>query len=405
MLNIDKDHALLSASGSHKWLICTPSARLEEGFENKTSDYMAEGTLAHAIAELKVKNYFLDPMGKRKFSSEMKKLQKSEFYSDEMQVHTDTYLDYLKEIALKSNVKPNVTVELKIDYSKYAKDGFGTADCLMVMRNELHIIDFKYGKGVPVSAEDNPQLKLYALGALEKYKIVYPVENVHLHIVQPRLNNISEYELSRVDLEKWGNDVVIPAANKAYMGIGDFVPGEHCRFCKAKGCCATRANKNLRAIEDFKPLDYDKKAQHTELASVAKGIINSSELGTILTQISDVDSWIKDLKAYALDSILKGNDIKGWKAVEGKSNRTITDVDKAFEVIKDYGVDEALLYEKKPLGITELEKLLTKKTFNDLIGDYIEKPKGAPTLAPISDKRENYKLSSAKEDFAESEEK
>ncbi len=405
MLNIDKDHALLSASGSHKWLVCPPSARLEEGFENKTSDYMAEGTLAHAIAELKVKNYFLDPMGKRKFNSEMKKLQKSEFYNEEMQAHTDTYLDYLKELALKSNIKPSVAVELKIDYSKYAKEGFGTADCLMVMGNELHIIDFKYGKGVPVSAEDNPQLKLYALGALEKYKIVYPIMHIYLHIVQPRLSNISNYTLLRAELEQWGNDVVIPAANKAYMGLGEFAPGEHCRFCKAKGCCSARATKNLRAIEDFKPVDYDKKEQHTKLSSVAKSIIDSSELGTILSQISDVDSWIKDLKAYALEEILKGNEIKGWKAVEGKSNRVITDTDKAFEVIKDYGVDEALLFERKPLGITELEKLLTKKTFNDLIGDFIEKPKGAPTLAPISDKRESYKLSSAKEDFAESEEK
>ncbi len=405
MPGADKDHALLSASGSHKWLVCSPSARLEEGFENKTSSYMAEGTLAHAIAELKVKNYFLDPMGKRKFNSEMKKLQKSEFYNEEMQGYTDTYLDYLKELALKSNIKPSVAVEVKIDYSKYAKEGFGTADCIMAMGNELHIIDFKYGKGVPVSAEDNPQLKLYALGALEKYKIIYPIMHIVLHIVQPRLDNISNYTLLRAELEQWGNDIVIPAANKAYMGLGEFTPGEHCRFCKAKGCCSARAEKNLRAIEDFKPIDYGPKKQHTELESVAKGILDNSEIGIILSQIEDVDSWVKDLKSYALEAILQGADIKGWKAVEGKSNRAITDVDKAFEVIKDYGVDEALLYERKPLTITALEKLLTKKTFNDLIGDYIEKPKGAPTLAPVSDKRESYKLSSAKEDFAESEEK
>ena len=405
MPGADKDHALLSASGSHKWLVCSPSARLEEGFENKTSSYMAEGTLAHAIAELKVKNYFLDPMGKRKFNSEMKKLQKSEFYNEEMQGYTDTYLDYLKELALKSNIKPSVAVEVKIDYSKYAKEGFGTADCIMVMGNELHIIDFKYGKGVPVSAEDNPQLKLYALGALEKYKIIYPIMHITLHIVQPRLDNISNYTLLRAELVQWGNNIVIPAANKAYMGLGEFAPGEHCRFCKAKGCCSARATKNLRAIEDFKPADYDPKKQHTELESVAKGILDNSEIGIILSQIEDVDRWVKDLKSYALEVILQGADIKGWKAVEGKSNSVITDVDKAFEVIKDYGVDEALLYERKPLTITALEKLLTKKTFNDLIGDYIEKPKGAPTLAPVSDKRESYKLSSAKEDFAESEEK
>lgn len=404
MLNIDKDHALLSASSSHKWLECTPSVRLEEGFENKSSDYMEEGTLAHAIAELKARNYFLGPMTKRKFNSEMKKLQQKEHYNEEMQGYTDSYLDYLKEIALKSTIQPTVVVEMKVDYSKYAKEGFGTADCLMIMGNELHVIDFKYGKGVPVFAEENPQLKLYALGALEKYKIIYQINDVYLHIVQPRIDNFSQYKLNRTDLENWGDTVVIPAANKAYLGIGDFVPGEYCRFCKAKGCCSARAIKNLKAIDDFKPVEYDKKQRHTELSTIAKGILSNNEIGTILNQISDVDSWIKDLKSYALEAILQGKEVKGWKAVEGKSNRKIVDIDKAFEVLKDYGIEEALLYEKKPLSITELEKVLTKKKFNDLIGDFIEKPKGAPTLAPESDKRESYKLSSAKEDFAEREE-
>lgn len=404
MLNIDKEHAVLSASSAHKWIICPPSVRLEEQFEDKTSDYAEEGTLAHAVAELKARNYFLETMTKRKFNSEMKKLEQNERYSEEMQGYTDIYLDYLKEISLKSKIRPNVAIELKVDYSKYAKEGFGTADCTMCINDELHIIDFKYGKGVPVSAEENPQLKLYALGALDKYKIIYSIQKIILHIVQPRLNNISEYELNRADLEFWGENVVKPAATKAYMGIGEFAPGEHCRFCKAKGCCIARANKNLKAIEDFKPLDYDKKEKKDNLNKLVKNILTDSEIGTVLTEIEDVENWVKDIKSYALSQILKGCAIKGWKAVEGKSNRVITDIDKAFDVIKDYGIDEALLYEKKPLSITELEKLLTKKTFEELIGDFIKKPKGAPTLAPVSDKRESYKLSSAKEDFAESEE-
>lgn len=404
MLNIDKEHALLSASGAHKWLNCPPSVRLEENFENKTSSYAEEGTLAHGIAELKARNYFIEPMTKRKFNSEMKKLQQGEHYNEEMQGYTDTYLDYLKEIALKSSARPTVVVEMKVDYSKYAKEGFGTADCIMLMKDELHIVDFKYGKGVEVSAEENPQLKLYALGALEKYKIIYPITKVYLHIVQPRINNFSQYELERVELEKWGQDIVIPAANKAYLGIGEFIPGEYCRFCKAKGCCIARANRNLKAIEDFKPVDYSSKTKKDTVAKVAKGILTNEEIGLILTQVKDVDIWIKDLKEFALDSILKGYELIGWKAVEGKANRVITDIDKAFQVIKDYGIDESLLYERKPLSITELEKLLTKKTFNELIGDFVEKPKGAPTLAPISDKRESYKLNSAKDDFAEREE-
>lgn len=404
MLNIEKEHALLSASNSHKWLVCTPSVRLEEQFENKTSDYMEEGTLAHGIAELKARNYFLEPMTKRKFNSEMKKLQQNKFYSEEMQGYTDSYIDYLKEKALKSGIRPSVSIEVKVDYSRFAKEGFGTADCVMLVEEDLYIIDFKYGKGVPVYADNNPQLKLYALGAVDKYSFIYPIKNIHLCIFQPRLDSISEYDLTKDELLNWGKNVVIPAAEKAYLGVGDYVPGEHCKFCKAKGCCVARAEKNLKAIEDFKPVDYNKNEKKYSLDRVAKGILENNEIGVILDQISDVDSWIKDLKTYALNCILKGDEIKGWKAVEGKSNRIINDIDKAFKIIVDYGFDEAMLYEKKPLSITELEKLLTKKKFNELIGDYIEKPKGAPTLAPETDKRESYKKSSAKEDFAEKEE-
>lgn len=399
-----EEHALLSASGSHKWLVCTPSVRLEEQFENKTSSYMAEGTLAHAICELKARNYFLGPMTKRKFNSEMKKLKQDENYQDEMEGYTDVYIDHLKEIALRSNVMPTVAIEMKVDYSKYAKDGFGTADCIMVVGNRLYVIDFKYGKGVEVSAEENSQLKLYALGALEKYKIIYPIKHICLCIIQPRLGKISEYELKREDLEDWGKNVVIPASEKAFLGLGEYVPGEHCRFCKAKGCCNARASKNLKAIEDFKPVEYDKKQNNTTLEKVAKGILTNNEIGTILSQITDVENWVKDVRSYALDCILKGENVEGWKAVAGRSNRVLVDQDKAFKVITDYGIDEALLYQRKPLTITELEKLLGKKEFENLVGDFVEKPKGAPTLAPISDKRENYKLSSAKEDFAEREE-
>lgn len=397
-----EEHAILSASGAHKWLVCPPSVRLEQQFENKTSEYMAEGTLAHAICELKARNYFLEPMTKRKFNSEMKKLKADENYKDEMEGYTEVYLDYLKEVAMRSGVMPTVAIEMKVDYSKYAKDGFGTADCLILVQKDLYVFDFKYGKGVPVSSEENPQLKLYALGALEVYKWIYPIETIHLCIVQPRLDNISEYVLSRESLEKWGNEVVMPAAEKAYLGLGEYMPGEHCRFCKAKGACSARADKNLKAIEDFKPLDYNKNQKNTSLDKVAKGILTINEVGTILSQITDVESWVKDLKSYALDCILKGEKINGWKVVAGRSNRVITDIDKAFKVLVDNGTEEALLYERKPLTLTELEKLLGKKEFEKLLSDFIEKPKGAPTLAPENDKRENYKLSSAKEDFAES---
>lgn len=399
-MNVEKEHALLSASNSHKWLVCTPSVRTEEQFGDKTSEYMQEGTLAHTIAELKARNYF-ETMTKRKYNSEMKKLQANELYQEEMQGYTDIYLDFLKELALKTSVRPLVNIETKVDYGAYAKDGFGTADCIMLTPEDLYIIDFKYGKGVPVSSEDNPQLKLYALGALEKYKMIYTIKNIHLCIVQPRLNNISTFDLSRESLDKWGTDIVIPQAQKAYLGIGDFVPGEHCKFCKAKAVCVARSTKNLKAIEDFKPVEYDSKSKNDTLDKVAKNVLTNEEVGLILDQVQDVESWVKDLKSYALNSILKGEKIQGWKAVEGRSIRQITDIDKAFKVITEYGVDEALLYERKPINLTELEKLLGKKDFEALIGDYVVKPKGAPALAPVADRRAEYKVSSAKEDFAE----
>ncbi len=379
----EKNHALLSASGSHKWLVCTPSARLEEKFENKTSEYMEEGTLAHEIAEFKLRNYFFDGMTKRKYSSQMKKFEQREHYNSEMQGCTDDYLDYVKDLALQTAVKPFVAIEQQIDYSMYAPEGFGTADFLMIAGNTLYIVDYKHGKGVPVSAENNPQMKLYALGALAQFGILYPISKVKMTIFQPRLDNISEFEMPAGELQMWGNTVVKVQAEKAFKGEGDYVQGEHCRFCKAKGNCRFRAEENLKKYEQLKN----------------SAILTNTELGEVLLNVDGLDAWIKDLKTEALNQILKGNEVAGWKAVEGKSNRVITDIDKAFEILKENGVDEALLYERKPLGLTALEKLVTKKKFNDLIGNYIEKPKGAPTLAKAMDKREEYKRSSAEEDF------
>lgn len=379
----EKEHALLSASSSHKWLVCTPSARLEERFENKTSEYMEEGTLAHEIAEFKLRNYFFDGMTKRKYNSQMKKFEQREHYNPEIQGYTDDYLDYVKGLALQTAVKPFVAIEQTIDYSVYAPEGFGTADFLMIAGNTLHIVDFKYGKGVPVSAENNPQMKLYALGALAQFGIIYSISRVKMTIFQPRLDNISEFEMPAGELQMWGNTVVKAQAEKAFKGEGDYVQGEHCRFCRAKGTCRFRSEANLKTYEETK----------------STPILSNKELGEVLLKIEGLDSWLKDLKTEALNQLLQGNDVEGWKAVEGKSNRTITDVDKAFEILKENGIDEALLYERKPLGLTALEKLVSKKKFNELVGNYIEKPKGAPTLAKATDKREIYKRSSAEEDF------
>ena len=379
----EKKHALLSASSSHKWLVCPPSAKLEEQFENKTSPYMAEGTLAHEIAEFKARNYFLGGITKRSYNAQMKKFEKEEYYDKEMQAHTDTYLEYLKGLALQTSTKPFVAIEQVVDYSKYVPEGFGTADFLMIYGDTLHIIDFKYGKGKLVEADDNPQMKLYALGALEQFKMLYPITKIKMSIVQPRKDNISEFEMPAGMLEMWGNTVVKTQAEKAFKGEGEFTPGEHCWACKAKGVCRARNDKNLQAYEE---------AKNT-------AILTNAELGQVLLKTEGLADWVKDLENTALEQILAGNEVEGWKAVEGRSNRKITDIDKAFEILAANGIEEALLYERKPIGLTELEKVVGKKKLTQAIGDYIEKPKGAPALAKASDKRENYKRSSAEEDF------
>lgn len=381
----EKEHALLSASSAHKWLECTPSVRLEEKMENKTSSFMEEGTLAHSLAELKLRSYF-ENLTKRKYNAELKKIQSDPNYQSEMDFYTNEYLDYIKEIALEKPTLPTVSIEKKVDYSDYAQEGFGTADCILVRENTLHVIDFKYGKGVAVSVEQNPQMMLYGLGALKAYKLIYNITKVKMVIFQPRIDNISEYEMPAGELLSWGEIVVKQKAKLAYLGIGDFQPGEHCRFCKAKGSCKSRTTKYTEVVEEIKG---------------NPNLTSNVEIGNILQRVEGLDSWIKDITAEALNRLLKGEEVPGWKAVEGKSNRKINDVDKAFEVLEDNGFAEAMLFERKPLTIAGLETLVGKKKLPELIGEYIEKPKGSPTLAKDSDKREKYKQTTAIEDFAE----
>lgn len=378
----EKAHAVLSASSSHKWLICTPSARLEEKFPNKTSEYMAEGTLAHEIAEFKVRAYFLDPMPKTTYTRRLNRFKKEENFENEMLAHTDTYLEFIKGEAMQTNTKPFIAVEQRVDFSKYVPDGFGTADCILISGDTLQVIDFKYGKGVKVEAQDNPQMKLYALGVLAQYGIFYNIKYIKMSIVQPRIDNISSYEIPVEPLLEWGEKIVVPQAQKAFMGLGDYVQGEHCRFCRAKGACEFRAKENMKVIEEIQE---------------QTGVLSNSDIGEMLTKTDGIEQWIKDLRGYALETILKGEDIPGWEAVEGKSNRKITDVDKAFEILEANGFDQAILYERKPITLTELEKVVGKTKLTETIGSFIEKPKGAPTLAKESDKRESFRVSAAEE--------
>lgn len=372
----ERAHALLSASASSRWLNCTPSVRLEEQFPDATTEYAEEGTLAHEIAELKLRKYFIEPMSQRTFTTRLNKMKKHQLYQEEMLKHTDTYLEYLQGITLAMTSPPYVAVEKRIDYSDYAPDGFGTVDCLIISGETLYVNDFKYGKGVAVSAEKNTQMMLYALGAFLEYNFLYPIKRVNLSIVQPRLNSISEYEMPIEELLAWGESIK-PIAQKAFAGEGDFVAGEHCKFCKVKAQCRARAER-YTALDDFKQMKPP--------------LISNEEVGQILERAQHIESWVKSLKDYALAESLKGNEVSGWKAVEGRGSRSYTDIDSAFAHLKENGVDEALLYERAPLTVSKLEKVLKTEQFRSLLEEpgFIHKSSGKPTLAPVSDKRKAF---------------
>lgn len=376
MGHAERDHSFLSASGAHRWLACTPSAMLEKDFPDTTSESAREGTLAHELAELKVRNYFYSvEFGKRKLTAAIKKLKEQELWQDEMMGHTDTYLDVIKTLALGLPSKPYVAIEKRVDFSTYVPDGFGTADCILLQGDTLHVIDFKYGKGIPVSAEENPQMKLYALGAYETYKILYPIKNIHLVIVQPRLPDVtSEWSCDIDHLLRFG-EYVKARAELAIKGEGPFSPGEkQCRFCRARAKCRARAEENVRlafAVGKKPPL------------------ISNEEVGKYLQMGEDVAKWLKDLQEYALSECLAGKDIPGWKAVEGRGAREWTDMDAAFEKLVSDGVVEGpLLWEKKPLTLAQVEKLVGVKEFKNAVGDLVVKAPGKPTLVKESDKRE-----------------
>lgn len=399
-------HALLSASSAHRWLACTASPHFEENFPSGTSSYAEEGTLAHAICELYAQKYFT-AMTKRKFNSELKKLRELPHYSEEMLQTAQAYVDYLKCKALEYQTKPYVTQEVRVDFSDYVPDGFGTCDCVMIGGDTLHITDYKHGKGVAVSAMNNPQMRLYALGALKMFEPVFgdSIKTVSMGICQPRLSNEPNEEvMSTESLIAWGEKIK-PIAEEAYNGPGAFHPGEHCRFCRGRAQCRARAEYNT-AFEDFKDCAIAGKSdfESQRIAPEARKILglppmlSDEEVADLLIRAEGLVQWYADLKEYATQALLGGKEIPGWKLVAGKSNRTFKSVEEAFKKVTDAGYDEALLYEKKPITLTGVEKLLGKNDFDRILASCVIKPLGKPTLVPLSDKREPY--SSAAADFS-----
>lgn len=380
-------HAILSASGASRWMACTPSARLEEQFPDSTSEYAREGTLAHELCELKIRKNLIEPMHTRTYNSKLKKLKEHELWQDEMDKHTDTYLEYIQGLVHSYSCTPAVMVEKKVDFSSYVPDGFGTADCIIIADGTLHVVDFKYGKGVAVSAENNPQMKLYGLGAYLEYSFLYAIDKVKMTIVQPRLDDISECEISTTELMEWAEEVVKPLAEKAYKGEGTYIAGNHCKFCRAKAICRERARMNLETSKfDFKE----------------PALLSDEEVGEALKMAQDLAKWAEDLKDYALAESLKGKLIPGWKAVEGRGSRVFTDNEEALKVLIGSGIDETMLYERKQLTLAQIEKVLGPKQFKELVGNMVEKSPGKPTLVIETDKREAItNKTTAIEDFKE----
>lgn len=382
----ERKHAILSASSAHRWINCPPSVKLCENLPGGTSVYAEEGTLAHEICELKVRKTFLEPMSAKTYTTRLNKLKKHELFKNEMLGYTDDYLEYVQKIVHSYDIAPVIAVEKKVEFKEIVKDGYGTADCIIVAGDTLTIIDFKYGKGVPVSAENNPQMMLYAIGAYNAFSFLYDIKKVKMSIVQPRLSKeVSEFELPIDEILKWGNEVVKPAAELAYAGEGEFKAGEHCTFCGVRATCRERARKNLEA--DF----YDMKLPP---------LLTDEEVGEALKKAQDLAKWAEHLKEYALTESLKGKIIPGWKAVNGRSVRVFTNTEEAVKKLISSGINEALLYKRELHTLAQMEKIVGVKEFNSMVGDLIDKAPGKPALVLESDKRERItNITTAVEDF------
>lgn len=385
----EKAHAILSASGSKRWLTCTPSAKLELDFEEEKSVYAEEGTLAHEIGELML-SLHLKLITKQAYTRKINKLKTNSFYSKEMEDYVKVYVDYCIEKINEAYVRSKYAVillEQRLDFSNYVPDGFGTGDLVIISDSILEIIDLKYGKGVAVDAIANTQMMLYALGALNQFECLYDIEKLRMTIVQPRLDSISTDEISVEALTEWAESYVKPRAEMAISGEGQFCAGEHCRFCRARYTCRARAEENLKLTRfDFK----------------APALLSDEEISEILSGVDDLQKWASDIYSYALEQAENHNKKwPGYKLVEGRSSRKYKDENLVAETLVAAGIDKDKLYNKSLLTITAMEKTLGKKQFTELLGELIIKPMGKPTLVSEMDKRpELNSIKSAQADFA-----
>lgn len=375
-------HARLNASSSHRWMMCPPSVRLSEQFADKPSSYAEEGTFLHELCELKLHRYLGD-MAPDVIEAQYAEHRDSEFYTQEAETVTDEYIAFCVETieAVKSSCPdPLIMVEHRLDYSEFVPEGYGTGDLVIVADGVIEVIDFKGGRGVRVDAHRNSQLMLYGLGALLEFDPLYDVHRVRVTIVQPRLSNTSTYEIAADELVCWAEKEVRPRALLAYEGKGEFCAGDWCRFCKARYTCRKRSEYHMQLAErDFRQPD----------------LLSDEEITDILPIADSLNNWVQDLLAYATQQAVEGKSWPGYKLVAGRSNRKYTSEAEVIKAATEAGYTD--IYKTTLLGVGDLEKRLGRKKFNEVLGMYVIKPVGAPTLVPDSDPRKPY--SSAAEDF------
>jgi hypothetical protein len=373
-------HATLSASSAHRWIACPPSARLAERFPDTGSTYADEGTEAHKLAEHKLRAALGLPSGDPTATFE--------YYSEEMEECCDSYVLYVQEVLAdvrRTCADPVVFVEQRVAFDRFVPDGFGTADCVIIGDGALHVVDFKFGKGVHVAADGNPQLKLYGLDALEMFGILYDISTVTMHVFQPRIGNVDSATVAVPDLLAWGEDAVKPIAAQAYQGDGEFAAGAHCKFCAAKRECRALAERSLELAKyDFKP----------------PPLLKNDEVAAILERAKRFTDWLGDIAEYALSQALRGEKYPGFKVVAGTSKRTCVDEQGAIAALTSGGY-AGFMTVPELAGVGVLDTVVGKKNFDAVLGAFYRKPPGRPTLAPDSDKREPMTISTAEQDFAE----
>ena len=370
----DRAHAMLSPSAADRWLNCNQSVALTAHIEDKTSIYAEEGTLAHEMCEAKLRER-VGIWTKAKASSALKKIRENKLYDSSMEEHTDNYVDYVVEKfnQIKANTPDaTISIEERVHFTEYVPKGSGSCDCVIIGDGALTVIDFKYGQGVRVDAKENPQAMLYAIGAILSNEIYYDVDKVKICIHQPRVNNISEWDTTVLELKAWAQYYVKPRAQLAWEGKGSVEPGDWCKFCKISGTCKVRADKALEEAATF--FDFD-------------GELSNGELGEVLLKFDKIKDFMKAAEAAAFEKALAGEEVPGHKLVEGRSTRKYTDEEAVLDTLLQSGYEKSLVTKTELLGITAMEKAITKKAFNDILSPLVDKPQGKPTLVSSADKR------------------